>query len=229
MRGYYQVSSGVYTWVDYSLPYLGTAGVPTYLNTGTYTLTTFASNRYVCYWVFATNDIDKPIAMIPTHASTTYSSVANARAETQPSIPSVNNEWKLIYRFIYAGDGQFQESQDYRTQTSLAGGVSASTNASAVVFAPSGNIAATNVQTAIEELDTEKAALVSPSFTTPVLGTPTSGTLTNCTGYTEANVVFTDVTTNNASATKHGYLPKLENTGTKYLKDDGTWATVSAS
>ena len=27
-----------------------------------------------------------------------------------------------------------------------------------------------------------KAPLVSPSFTTPVLGTPTSGTLTNCTG-----------------------------------------------
>ena len=28
----------------------------------------------------------------------------------------------------------------------------------------------------------------SPSFTTPVLGTPTSGTLTNCTGYTFANL-----------------------------------------
>jgi len=36
---------------------------------------------------------------------------------------------------------------------------------------------------------------------------------------------FTDVTTNNASAAKHGYLPKLENSGSKYLKDDGTWST----
>lgn len=32
------------------------------------------------------------------------------------------------------------------------------------------------------------AMQTSPSFTTPVLGTPTSGTLTNCTGYTVANL-----------------------------------------
>ena len=32
------------------------------------------------------------------------------------------------------------------------------------------------------------ALTTSPSFTTPVLGTPTSGTLTNCTGYTTANL-----------------------------------------
>ena len=32
------------------------------------------------------------------------------------------------------------------------------------------------------------ALATSPSFTTPVLGTPTSGTLTNCTGYTTANL-----------------------------------------
>lgn len=29
---------------------------------------------------------------------------------------------------------------------------------------------------------------ISPTFTTPILGTPTSGTLTNCTGYTTANL-----------------------------------------
>jgi hypothetical protein len=34
-----------------------------------------------------------------------------------------------------------------------------------------------------------KAALISPSFTTPVLGTPTSGTLTNCTGLPIAGLV----------------------------------------
>lgn len=57
----------------------------------------------------------------------------------------------------------------------------------------------------------------------------TSGTNTgDQTLPTDATIVTTDVTTNNASASKHGWLPKLENTGTKYLKDDGTWATVSA-
>ena len=38
-----------------------------------------------------------------------------------------------------------------------------------------------------------------------------------------------DNTDLNASATAHGLLLKLENSGTKYLRDDGTWQTVSAS
>lgn len=44
----------------------------------------------------------------------------------------------------------------------------------------------------------------------------------------DTDVVFTDVTTGNASSTKHGFLPKLANTSTKYLRDDGTWQTVSS-
>lgn len=47
---------------------------------------------------------------------------------------------------------------------------------------PAGGIAATTVQAAINELDTEKANLVSPSFTTPALGTPSAAVLTNATG-----------------------------------------------
>lgn len=43
----------------------------------------------------------------------------------------------------------------------------------------------------------------------------------------DATITFTDITTNNASATKHGFLPKLTNTATKYLRDDGTWQTVA--
>ena len=38
------------------------------------------------------------------------------------------------------------------------------------------------VTSAIQTQLNAKAGLVSPSFTTPILGTPTSGTLTNCTG-----------------------------------------------
>ena len=41
----------------------------------------------------------------------------------------------------------------------------------------------------------------------------------------DANLSVTDVTTNNSSASAHGFLPKLENSGTKYLRDDGTWQT----
>jgi hypothetical protein len=43
----------------------------------------------------------------------------------------------------------------------------------------------------------------------------------------ESTITFTDITTGNASSSTHGFLPKLDNTGTKYLRDDGTWQTVS--
>ena len=63
--------------------------------------------------------------------------------------------------------------------------VNADINASAAIastklaFAPTGNIAATTVQAAIEELDTEKAPLASPTFTgTPAAPTATAGTNT---------------------------------------------------
>ncbi len=67
----------------------------------------------------------------------------------------------------------------------------------------------------------------SPSLVTPILGTPTSGTLTNCTGYTDANLSTSDITTNNASTTKHGFAPKYPNDATKYLDGTGSY-TVPA-
>jgi hypothetical protein len=165
MRGWYKASAGVYTFADYALPYLGTTGAPVYLDTDTYALTTFASNKYIAYWVFATADVDRPIAIIPSHVAAPYSQAADARAEVAPAISGINPEWKLIYRWIYSGDGQFIESSDYRLQTSIAGAVSASTTAGAVSFAPAGNVAATTVQGAIEELDTEKAPALLTGFT----------------------------------------------------------------
>lgn len=53
---------------------------------------------------------------------------------------------------------------------------------------PAGNIAATTVQAAINELDSEKAAI---SHT-----------------QAESTITFTDITTGNTSTTKHGYMPK---------------------
>lgn len=43
---------------------------------------------------------------------------------------------------------------------------------------------------------------------------------------TEAMQVLADNTTNDVSTTKHGYVPKGTNTTTKFLRDDGTWASV---
>jgi len=70
---------------------------------------------------------------------------------------ALNPEWKLIYRAIYKGDGQFQEKTDYRTASSLPSGGTALVSAAGVTFVPYGDIASSNVQAAIQELDDEKA------------------------------------------------------------------------
>ena len=46
-------------------------------------------------------------------------------------------------------------------------------------------------------------------------------------GGTDATITFSDITTNNSSSTKHGFLPKLAGTSTKFLRDDGSWQTIS--
>ena len=56
----------------------------------------------------------------------------------------------------------------------------------------------------------------------------TSGTNTgDQTLPTDATLVFTDVTTNNASTSKHGFVPKLPSPTGKFLKDDLSWAAIS--
>lgn len=121
--------------------------------------------------------------------------------------------------------------------------------------------------------ETGSGALVfanSPSFTTPALGTPSSGTLTNATGLpistgvsglgtgvatvlatpssanlrsaltdetgtgvavfaTDPTFTLTDVTTNNATTSQHGWLPKLGGGTTNFLRADGTWAAPGGS
>lgn len=160
MRGWYQASANVYTFANYSLPYLGTSGQPQYLRTTDYTLQNVPGANFACYWVYASGDDARPIYIVPTHATASYSTLALARAETAPTLSGLNfnSELKLIYRFIYKGDGNFQESADYRLSAPLPSGGLTNPNAGSVSFTPSGNISSTSVQAAIEELDTEKQA-----------------------------------------------------------------------
>ena len=48
-------------------------------------------------------------------------------------------------------------------------------------------------------------------------------------GYDSTHFATVDHTHANATATTSGFLPILENTTTKYLRDDGTWQTVTGS
>lgn len=43
----------------------------------------------------------------------------------------------------------------------------------------------------------------------------------------ETEMSLSDTTLLNASATQHGFLLKLTNTGTQWLRDDGTWQTIA--
>lgn len=64
-------------------------------------------------------------------------------------------------------------------------------------------------------------------------GTPTLGFMRQWTqqitinGYTilDSDISFSDITTNNASVTKHGFLPKLSGNVAQYLDGTGAWST----
>ena len=50
-----------------------------------------------------------------------------------------------------------------------------------------------------------------------------AGTVAKVTDITDANLVCTDVATNNSSTTKHGFLKKLDNDATHFMNGQGTW------
>jgi hypothetical protein len=123
---------------------------------------------------------------------------------------NLSPEMKLLWRFIYKGDGNFQEKADYRTVTSLPGGGVTSIGASAVTFVPVGTIAAADVQNAIEELDTEKAAVGQTMYigTTQVAINRASATL-NLAGigtFGCGAITSTGILTLSATATSYGQI-----------------------
>lgn len=79
------------------------------------------------------------------------------------------------------------------------------------------------------------SAVTAPSGT--VVGTTDTQTLSgktisgasNTLTIREADFSFTDITTSNASTSKHGLLPKLSGSTSEFLRGDGTFATTSGS
>lgn len=176
-RLFYQTGATTYAFI--STPsttpgYLGANNRPNYVNSTGYALTqmTSANNRYINVFVYATTSLHTPIYAVTETVTAAiagtngYTSLANARAIPFPNLSGtgLSEELKPLYRLIWRADGVLQAidttQDDYRTVTSIPQGAgTVSTTASAVTFNPSGNIAATTVQTAIEELDSEKAPL----------------------------------------------------------------------
>jgi hypothetical protein len=75
--------------------------------------------------------------------------------------------------------------------------------------------------------------------TSPTIVTPTIASFTNATHNHENGagggqldedaLALTDVTTNNAATTKHGFLKKLSNTATEYMNGAGNWAVPTGT
>lgn len=169
-RLWYEIAGGVWKWVNATDDGSGTYDRPYIWNSissklqypksdSSYALTDLTAAQYLVVWVYATTDIDRPIYILTSSKTAPYSNVASARSATPPSTAGLlTPEMKIIYKWIFRGDGVYQEGVDYRSSSSLPAGGSPSVSAAGVSFAPAGTIAATNVQTALEELDTEKLA-----------------------------------------------------------------------
>lgn len=90
--------------------------------------------------------------------------------------------------------------------------------------APSGTVVGT----------TDTQTLSAKTLTTPTIASFVNATHdhSNAAGggtIAETVITFTDVTTNNASTSKHGYLKKLSGSSTDYLGGDGNWTPLPTS
>ncbi len=174
-RVWYEKSAGVYTWYDSNRPYLTGLGTEQAINNpkfmvptgGDYTLGNVANNRFINTWVYATNDVNRPIYIVAETRATEIGSVSVALNVPPPTLqgPSVNElapEFKLIYRLVYRGNGTLEVVTDYRTASGLPAGQVSPTNAGSVSYSPTFDIVedtqvpritSTNVQSAVDEVD----------------------------------------------------------------------------
>lgn len=165
--------------------------VPNYI-TAIGTRTPVSNNYYFTYFIYGIQDPSAGNALTLVSAPNEYASITEARAITwldiQNIYPSLNdNEVRPLYRLIFqtktsaynAGTKYtaLLETADLRkaivTTTSTASG---SIPASSVTVVPVGNISSTNTQSALAELDTEKASLSGATFTGAISATNLSGT-----------------------------------------------------
>lgn len=82
-------------------PY-ATTGTLQWDNNGT--LTNIGVSKFVCNYVYATDDIHYPIYIIVGQAE--HNTIARARNDNLPTTPEIyTREWKLLYRVIYQNSG----------------------------------------------------------------------------------------------------------------------------
>lgn len=158
-RVWYETAAGTWTWVDGTdnagkdRPYLwngGTSRLRFPESDNGYALADGTNANFIPVWVYASNDISRPIYIVVPSLTAAYTTIALARSATPP-VPALSPEVKLLWRWIFRGDGEYQEAADYRTAASLPSGGVTAPAAVSVSFAPTDTLTSTNVQAAIEE------------------------------------------------------------------------------
>lgn len=152
VRVWHETAAGVWTWATSNSLYGTTMR---YVDTPSYTLTDYTNSQFGVMWVYATPDLSVPIYVIIESRVDPYANIAAARAALPPNLfgTGITPELKLLYRVIFRGDETFTEYTDYRNSSVLPAGGTASSTAASVSFAPYSGMTATNVQTAIEHVD----------------------------------------------------------------------------
>ena len=81
------------------------------------TLTDCGANKYVCHYVFTTNDVTVPIYSLIGQAQ--HTNLVDAQNEATPVFTGLTTvEWKLLYKVIYRNTGSpptYVGAQDYRS------------------------------------------------------------------------------------------------------------------
>lgn len=149
---------------------------------GSWSLAEVTNNNFVLAHIFCTNDVNEPVIAVV--GQNKYNTLANARDGALTEIVQLSVDGLPFQEFVALGTVIFQTSSSYsntpkaRVRTTEAGtdyidwrsgrfrsGIasisSTSPSASNVSFTPTGSVAATDVQGAIAEVDSEKLAAAS--------------------------------------------------------------------
>lgn len=216
---HYQDAGGLQYDIEgtrFPFPFSSTGGIIEYI-TATGTRTEVSNLGFAVVFVFGSQNPRTGESIELITATTDFADITLARAynweDIQAAYPgfAADTELRPLYRLIFEKKSTYdaatkyaalREYQDIRkAQITPSTVISGSIPASSVTVVPAGDIASTNGQSAFEELDTEKAPLISPSFTTPSLGVATATSL------------------NGVALTALG-------AGTGYLTDDGTYKSI---
>lgn len=185
---------------------------------GTWSLQDMQDNYYSFIHVFAQNNLlsDKVIAFMGTNE---YELISTAEFGLEAEILELNvarKSYLISEKHLYSIIIQNKITLGVLETTIVPN----STGTYYYDFRNNKNLFGSGVRTILALTDTPD-----------VYSTPTKPVKVTSTGLIwenifESNITLEDNTTNNADVNKHGFLPKLANDITKYLRSDGTWTIL---